>query len=44
MRFLIFALSILAITSTFAKEEELDDLITYHPYYVPQKKNILKGI
>ncbi|NGX49338.1 MAG: hypothetical protein K940chlam5_00936 [Candidatus Anoxychlamydiales bacterium] len=43
MRFLIFALSILAITSTFAKEEELDDLITYHPYYVPQKKKYSQG-
>ncbi|NGX34368.1 MAG: hypothetical protein K1060chlam1_00721 [Candidatus Anoxychlamydiales bacterium] len=43
MRLFIFALSIFAITSTFAKEEEIDYLITYHPYYVPQAKKYSQG-
>jgi len=43
MRFLFFALSIIAISSGFSKEEDFDDMISYHPYYVPQAKKYSQG-
>jgi len=43
MRFLIFLLPILAMSNGFTNEEDLDDYITYHPYYVPQKKKYSQG-
>jgi len=43
MRLIIFVLSIFVITSSFAKEDEIDYLITYHPYYTPQAKKYSQG-
>ncbi len=43
MRYIIFALAILSFSFFYAKEIQLDDLITYHPYYEHRAKKYSQG-